>query len=252
MKTVMITGASSGLGWELSLTFAKPSVKVIVSGRNRERLLQLQQRIEEKGGCAEVFVCDLLTKDGQEEFVTLLEKTPCELLVLNAGIGRYGRFSDVPIEDSKNILALNVETQMTLAHAWCRTSKKGKIVFIASIAAFFPCPGMITYAASKACIVSFAEGLRYELRGTNQKVLTVCPGQFRSHFQESAALKPLSQEPSSREAASLARKIVRAIERKEGIYTPWPWKGLLMLRRLIPQRLVMPFLEKKLLGRVVN
>jgi short-subunit dehydrogenase len=182
--------------------------------------------------------------------VDFLEVTACDLLILNAGAGRYGRFTEVLIDDSTDLVELNVTAQMRLAHAWCRANTSGKIVFIASTASFLACPGMATYAASKAFILSFAEGLRFELRKTPLEVLTVCPGRFRSSFQERAALKSIPVEPSSREAAGLARKVARAIERKVGVYVPWPWNAMLMLKRLLPESFLMKLLEKTVLNRV--
>lgn len=252
MNTIAITGASSGLGWQLSVGLAAKGKKLLLFGRDEARLLELKALVESKGAFCQIVSAELLSREGIEEAISALKTFSPSLLIHSAGLGRYGHFSQVPVKASLDIMRLNVLAVMELTHAWINHIKekivyRPKVVFIASSAAFLPIPGMTAYAASKSCLLSFAEGLRFEEKGKID-VLTVCPGQFATNFQKRAAGKPLG-EPSTEEARVVAEKIISSLH-KTGVYTPFPWNWILPLRKLIPQKLLMSFLEKRLLAKM--
>lgn len=251
-KTIAITGASSGLGWQLALELASKENKLLLLGRERSRLAQLKELVTAKGAFCEICSTDLLSPSGVEEAIAAIEAFGPALLVHSAGVGRYGHFSQVPIGASCDVIRLNVLSIMEITHAWAnmvrRTGiERPKVLFIASAAAFLPFPGMAVYAASKSCLLSFAEAFRYEERGRID-VLTVCPGHFKTNFQKRAALSPLG-DPATEEALCIAKKIIRRVH-KNGVYTPFPWNVLLLLRKLLPKSWYMNFLEKRLLTRI--
>lgn len=249
-SSVCITGASSGLGKALALALAEPGIHLILTGRDMARLEEVKSLAEEKKAIVIALCGDLCQESDRRRLEELLQETCPDLLFLNAGMGWYGRFVDTPIERSEAIVDLNISVVMRLTKTWCEAmlslQKKGKVVFIASTAAFLPIPGMGTYAASKAFIVSFAEALRFELRATPLRVLTICPGYFRTRFQDRAAGKTPEVVDESG-AQKLAQKIVKGLWRTE-LYIPLPWRWLLPLRYLVPKRLQGYFLEKRLLS----
>lgn len=249
--TYCITGASSGLGWELSLLLARPGITITICGRNEEKLNQLAMLIESRGGKAFVCVADLATDGGIEAVSRKFEECIPSVLIHNAGIGRYGDFIDVPIQESMDILNVNVVAPMRLTHAWClacRAAKmSGTVVFIDSVAAFFPMASMATYAASKSFLLSFAEGLRWEL--ASHRVLTVCPGSFTSSFQENAARRP--QSPQHTSAVEVAKEIVKLLRKeKSGVHVLGMWKWLKGLASWVPMRWWMPFVKKEIASRL--
>ena len=246
---VAITGASSGLGWYLALGLATQKNHLLLFGRDFSNLIELKGLVEKKGALCEVCVTDLLCKEGIEKTISALTTFCPELYIQCAGIGRYGYFCDVEKESSIDIMRLNVLAVMETTHAWANAMKKegrrAKVVFISSTAAFLPMPGMAVYGASKACLLHFAEGLRYEEKGTID-VLTVCPGYFATNFQRRAACAPLVTS-HTHEAKLVANKIIASLHRT-GIYIPFPWNWILPLRRLIPERILMKFIKTRALS----
>jgi uncharacterized protein len=253
-NTIAITGASSGLGWQLALGLAEKGKKLLLFGRDESRLSQLKSLVEKKGASCEVCVADLLTQDGVNNAILRIESFCPSLLVHSAGFGRYGHFCDIECQASCDIIRLNVLSVMQITHAWANFVKSSaienpKVIFIASAAAFLPIPCSSAYAASKACLLSFAEAFRFEEKG-NIDVLTVCPGHFATNFQRRATLTPLGS-PSTEEARVVAEQIIKRIGKK-GVYTPFPWNWILPLRKLVPKTFLMKVLEKQLFRSILN
>jgi short-subunit dehydrogenase len=251
-KKILITGASSGLGWAFALQMARPGITLFLTGRNAERLSQLRNLVQAKGAVAHTYQADLGSEEGVNQLLGLIDAQAPDLLVHNAGIGAYGEFVQTPLKRSLEIMQVNVMAIITLTNAWCRAilsrSMKGKILFISSIAGLIPTPGMTTYGASKACLNSFAEGLRFELLGSGISVLTVCPAHFSTNFQRRAAGKIL-KEPPSKAADAVAKNILRIIDR-EGVYIPFTWRVLFAIAQLVPRRWLMRQLERQILANV--
>jgi uncharacterized protein len=249
-QRICITGASSGLGWALSLGLARPGITLILSGRNEARLAQLARLVQDKGAYALTCASDLATSEGQQRLISLIDQEAPDLLINSAGIGAYGNFIDTKVERALDIVRLNVMGTAAITHAWCRTllrrSTQGKVVFVSSAAALLPFPGMSMYAASKACLNSFAEGLRYELKDQGIEVLTVCPGHFGTNFQRRAAGKE-DAEPSSAEANEIANDIIGVLG-KQGVYMPRHWRWLLRFKWLVPRAWLMGSLQRRVLS----
>jgi short-subunit dehydrogenase len=252
MNTIAITGASSGLGWQLALGLADKGKKLLLFGRDEGRLSQLKALVEAKGASCEICDADLLHPQGVQRAISAIQVFRPSLLVHSAGMGRYGHFCDLEYQASSDIIRLNVLSVMEITHAWANLVKqekmeRPKVIFIASVAAFLPIPSSNAYGASKACLVSFAEALRVEEEGKID-VLTVCPGYFATNFQRRASLAPLG-DPSTEGARVVAEKIIKAIHKK-GVYTPFPWSWIVPLRKLFPKSFLMRLLEKLLLRRM--
>ena len=244
---ILITGASSGLGWALAVELARPGVELFLSGRDQERLSQLAHLVQERGAAAHICVSDLSTVSGRQQLIDVIEREVPDLLINNAGVGSYGLFVDTELEQSEQIIQVNVMALMAITYAWSRAlisrSKSGKVIFVSSSAALLPCPGMAAYAASKAFLNSFAEALRFELKDRGIAVLTVCPGYFTTNFQRRASGRSLV-DPSSPAAFRVARQVVRVIE-KEGVCVLRPWRWLLTLRWLFPHSIVMNYIRRR-------
>ena len=250
---ICITGASSGLGKALALGLAAPGRHLILAGRDMNRLDEVRRAATDSGAMVTCVCGDLCQEQELHCLEAVIQEMRPDLLFLNAGMGRYGRFVETPLEPSEAIVTLNVLAVVRLVKRWSdamlAAHKSGKVVFIASTAAFLPLPGQGVYGASKAFIVSFAEALRFELRSSGLEVLTICPGYFKTRFQQRAAGKA-AQEVDESEAKKMAQKIIKRLK-KTGVYVPFPWRWLLLLRYLLPSQLRNWIVEKRMVSHQV-
>ncbi len=190
-KTVLITGASSGIGLSLAKIFAREGYALILVARQRDKLEELAKTLQVS---VTVIPKDLSLPDSPREiFDELSQKSiPVDILVNNAGFGTYGRFTEIPVEDGLQMLQVNMVALTHLTRLFLPAmikNKDGKILNVASTAAFQPGPLMAGYYASKAYVVSFSEALAFELKSTGVTVTALCPGPTRTEFQARANMK---------------------------------------------------------------
>lgn len=196
-QTALITGASSGIGYELARIFAEHGYDLVLVSRNEPALHVLAAELSKLHGIsAKVIGKDLSLSSAAFEISNQLKRENIfvDILVNNAGIGIYGPFSktDLLLEIrilELNIVALTVLTKLCLVEMIKK--KKGKILNVASTAAFLPGPLMAVYYASKAYVLSFSEALSRELKGSGITVTTLCPGPTRTAFQKNAGLSEI-------------------------------------------------------------
>lgn len=187
MGTALITGASSGIGADLARQFHAAGHAVILLARRRDRLENLAAAL---GANARVLVADLA--DPASPALIFAETGPVDILVNNAGFGDFGEFSrqDPGRQQAMimvNIAALTALTQLYLPTMVAR--RAGRILNVASIVGFMPCPGLAVYAASKAYVLSFSDALAAELRGSGVTVTCLCPGSTDTEFAEIAQMR---------------------------------------------------------------
>jgi short-subunit dehydrogenase len=199
--TAVVTGASSGIGEEFAKQIASHGTKVILVARRLERLEKIAAEIIAKGGQAKAFACDLENPADRLRLVQLIEKGEVDLLINNAGFGKFGKVTSIPVSEQVSQVQLNILALTELSCVAARAfEKKGKggILNVASAAAFQPVPLMSVYAASKSYVKSFSEGLRAELEGSGVKVGVLCPGATVSEFFDRASTSiTLRQKPMS-------------------------------------------------------
>ena len=191
-KTALITGASSGIGFELAKLFAKDGYNLALVGRNREQLMKIQEEFQKEYNI-KVKICpkDLSISDTPELIFQSLraEMIDIDILVNNAGFGWLGSFAEMDITDALGMLQVNIIALTQLTHLLLPQMIKrneGKILNVASSAAFQPGPFMATYYASKAYVLSFSLALAEELKGTNITVTALCPGPTATNFGKRA------------------------------------------------------------------
>ncbi|MEZ5570954.1 MAG: SDR family oxidoreductase [Halioglobus sp.] len=180
--TVLITGASSGIGETLAGHFARGGYNLVLVARSADKLQRLAKRLEtETRVNARPEPADLTQPGAAKKLAAKLRRQHIEIdiLVNCAGVLEYGSFVDMPATAHQNLIDLNISglTEM-LAHFLPPMVKraKGRILNVASIAAFQPVPNLATYAASKAYVLSLTESLSEELSGTGVTVTALCPG----------------------------------------------------------------------------
>ncbi|MDJ0625449.1 MAG: SDR family oxidoreductase [Candidatus Caenarcaniphilales bacterium] len=200
METALITGASSGIGYELAKIFAKNKINLVLVARNGVKLKNLKKEIEEEAEkknyqiSVSIIVADLSATNSPEKVFNQLQKDDISIdyLVNNAGFGVFGKFQDTDINKEQKMINLNILSLTKLTKLFLPQmleKKKGKIMNVASTAAFQPGPLMAVYFASKAYVLFFSEALSKELKGTGITVTALCPGPTESKFQEEASMK---------------------------------------------------------------
>lgn len=191
---VLITGASGGLGYELACLFAQKHRHLILLARSEDKLKKLQQNLTEQYGIkAEILVIDLSRPDAINSVIAFLDRLGANIdtLINNAGAGCYGEFAASPLDELMRNMNLNMLSVVALTHSLLPRliqHPAATIMNISSAAAFQPVPLLSVYAATKAFIVAFSEGLATELTGSPVKVVCFCPGQFASGFHKHAGM----------------------------------------------------------------
>lgn len=187
-KTALITGASSGIGYELSKVFAKKGYHLVLVSRNEEKLNSISQDIKKQHDIqVKVVPKDLFKSSAPRELYDEVAGVgiSIDVLVNNAGIGVYGRFIDSSMEDLGDLIQLNITSLTALCKLFGADMVKkgsGGIINVASTAAFQAGPFMGTYYASKAYVLIFSEALRNELKKDNVTVTVLCPGPTKTEF----------------------------------------------------------------------
>lgn len=192
--TALITGASNGIGLELAYVNAIKGNNLILVARNWKKLQEIKLDIELKYD-VNVYVIskDLSNKDAAQELyneVKLLQ-LKVDYLINNAGFGDFGMFVETNWEKEQEMISLNITalTQLTKLFLGDMISKRsGKILNLASTAAFQPGPKMAVYFATKAYVLSFSEAIANEVKDYGITVTALCPGPTQSGFQSAAAM----------------------------------------------------------------
>ncbi|MEU9232367.1 SDR family NAD(P)-dependent oxidoreductase [Streptomyces subrutilus] len=191
MTTVLITGASAGLGAAFARAFAAKGAGLVLVARDKERLESVARDLgREFGTAAEVLPADLLDpQDCAAVAARLADRVrPVDILVNNAGFGLPAPFPYSPVEDEERMLDLLVKVPLRLTHAvlpGLRERRRGAVVNVSSVAGLLPTG---TYGAAKAWVTAFSESLRVDMEPYGVRVLAVVPGFTRTEFQERAGM----------------------------------------------------------------
>jgi hypothetical protein len=240
MAWALVTGASVGLGAEFARQIAAEGTSVVLVSRDAEALGVVARELEARGVEAEVLAADLSKRRDVARVARRIsaDDRSVDLLVNNAGFGfRHGflESSEAELDDSLEVMVRAVMV-LTRAAAEAMTRRGGgTIINVSSIAAVLATG---TYAAHKAWVSAFTEGLVSELRGTGVTATAVCPGLVRTQFHERAALD-FSAYPSAvwLDSRAVVRAALRAARRGRVIVTPGARYGLVMaVARVLPRR----------------
>ncbi len=193
MKTALVTGASRGIGRALALELARCGYDLLLTARSEGQLEQVAAEVRLLGRAAQVLPLDLAAPEAAAKLATWALAQPGELtaLVNNAGYGLWGRFEELPLAQQQNMLQLNMHLPVALTHALLpalRQQKAAYVLNVSSTAAYQAVPTLTLYAASKAFVLSFSRGLRYELRETGVSVCCLSPGATTTGFADRAGM----------------------------------------------------------------
>jgi short-subunit dehydrogenase len=191
-ETVLITGASGGIGLELARVFAANGFDLILVARREAELEALAESVRKEHGVkASVLPADLLVPDASEALVRALEDQhlAVDILVNNAGLMDMGGFADLDVGKHERLVQLNVVVLTSLTRRLLPAMIErghGRVLNVASTSSFQPVPSMALYAASKAFVLSLSESLSEELKGTGVTVTALCPGITKTDMYERA------------------------------------------------------------------
>src|SRR5690554_3453965 len=245
-KTILITGASSGLGAEMARQFAAKGRNLALCARRVERLHELQAEIEHKWPQVKVSLKALDVNDHDAVFTVFnefkAEFGTLDRIIVNAGMGKGGSLGTGLFQHNK----ATIETNLVAALAQCeaaleifRRQNSGHLVTISSVSALRGMPrAMTAYAASKAGLVNLTEGIRADLLRAKSpiKVSCIMPGYIRSEINEKVKRTPFMADTTPGVQA-----MVKAIEKEKAqAYVPgWPWTIMAFLIKRLPLKVVM-------------
>jgi uncharacterized protein len=247
-RTALVTGASGGIGRAFAELFARDGFNVVLVARNGATLAEVVEDLRARFGAQALALPSDLSKPGaaQSVFDTVSASGAfIEALVNNAGFATYGRFAEIPLEDERqeinvNVLALTELTKLflrpMLAHG------RGRILNVASTAAFQPGPLMAVYYATKAYVLSFSEAISNELAGTGVTVTCLAPGATQSGFQSRAKMESARLVKGRRlpTAMSAARAGYDAMQKGQRLVIPGALnRAVAMLPRVTPRGLLL-------------
>lgn len=183
----LVTGGTSGIGYELAKLLAKDGYNLILVARSSERLLEVSDEFQEQGADVIMMDKDLSLPNSAREIYDELKSRgiSIDVLVNNAGQGQKGKFQDVPLTRHEEIIQLNVVSVVALTRLFLDdmiAKNRGKILNLASVVSKTPAPEFSIYAASKAFVLSFSEALAKEMEGTNITITALLPGRTDTDF----------------------------------------------------------------------
>jgi len=191
METAVVTGASEGIGYQLSKLFALNKINLVLVARNEKRLKEISEELSVLGISVRYYSKDLSILENAEFVYEDLkrEKTQIVYLVNNAGYGICGEYCEIPWESEYNMFNLNMISLAFLTKKIAGDMVimgKGRILNISSFAAFQPGPYMAAYCASKSFVLSYSEAISYELKKKGVSVTCLCPGVTNTKFHDVA------------------------------------------------------------------
>ena len=248
--TVLITGASAGIGTELARRLAARGHNLVLVARREDRLTALAEELRLANGiAAEARACDLADDEQRGALISALRQGERHVNVVcnNAGYGSFGKFHELDQAGEGKMVRLNVLALHELTGAFLPDMVRrgsGAILNVASVAAFQPIPNNATYAATKAFVHSFSEAVSAELAGTGVSLTSLCPGPVSTEFGEAAGVGELeSQLPGfmAQSADDVARAAIDAMVK--GKRTVFPGMGPRLAGfggRFVPRSALLP------------
>jgi short-subunit dehydrogenase len=192
MQTVLITGASSGIGLELAKLFAEDGNNLVIVARREELLNKIADELKSEYGInVEVIPKDLTLEKSTLEIYEQLKDKDIDVIVNNAGFGAVGPFSELDYKRQIDMVNLNITALTSLTRLFIPNmieKNRGGILNVGSLAGFQPGPYASIYYATKAFVLSFTEGLKEELKNSDLKISCLAPGPTNTEFGEVSGL----------------------------------------------------------------
>jgi uncharacterized protein len=256
-RTALVTGASGGIGEELAKVFAAHGFDLVLVARTEAKLIALGESLAAQHGIRTTTIAaDLSRPEAPAEVVTQLaaRDTTVDVLVNNAGFAAYGKFQEIDLDHQLQLIRVNTAALTELTHHLLPgmiERRRGKVLNLASTAAFMPGPLMAVYYASKAYVLSFSEALNSELSGTGVTVTALCPGPTSTGFQSRAQMEDsrLVRGREIMDATTVAQAAYTGLMRSRPVVIPGASNRIVTLMpRFLPRRII-PGIVKRAQGR---
>lgn len=236
----LITGASSGIGYESAKILASKGYDLIITARSVDKLNKLSEEIKATYNKEVVIIpLDISKKENIEELFNKTKDYEIEVVINNAGLGKVGMFNEVTDDEDYNMININVTAMHMVLKHYADVLDKGYILTVASIASFAPGPKMATYYATKNYIRSYAEAIRYELKKMKKNIgITIlAPGPVNTNFNDTANVTFTLKGVDASKCANYAIK--RMFKKKKFATPKWSVRAATRLMRILPHRISM-------------
>lgn len=233
----LITGASSGIGFESAKILASKGYDLIITARSIDKLNKLKELVEKDYQKNVIIIpLDISKRESLDELFTKTKDYEIEVVINNAGLGKVGMFNEVTDAEDYNMIDINVTAMHMVLKHYADVMTKGYILTVASIASFAPGPKMATYYATKNYIRSYAEALRYELKKMKKDVsITIlAPGPVNTNFNDTANVTFTLKGVAADKCASYAIK--RMFKKKKFATPKWTVRWATRFMRILPHR----------------
>jgi uncharacterized protein len=243
-ETVLITGASSGIGYELAREFAHHGHNLVIVAAIEPELLDAARRLSAEYGVSVKTITEDLRREAAADDIfaqVAASGLSVQILVNNAGIGRRGRFWEISLDDDISMIRLNVEAGVRLTKRFLPSmlhERRGRILNTASLAGFEPGPMMAIYHATKAFMLSWSEALATELQDTGVTLTVLCPGPVDTPFFPEAGMVDthMFQDASVMAPQEVASTAYRALMEGERMIVPGVLnKAMALGTRILPE-----------------
>jgi hypothetical protein len=246
----LITGGSMGIGHELAKVFAANKFNLVLVARSEPRLKQVADELRAQHGIeTKILAKDLSLANAPQEIFDVLSDTPISVLVNNAGFGWRGTFAECDLQhEALDMMHVNMDSLVALTRLFAPpmlARKNGRIMNVASTAAFQPGPFANIYFATKAFVLSFSQALAEELEGTGVTVTALCPGSTRTEFFERAKMQNFRRDSIMMDAGVVARAGYRGLMCGKRVVIPGALNKLTAaLVKFVPMRVTTKIVRK--------
>ena len=228
-KSILITGASSGIGWAVALEYACPGVHLALCGRNPDRIHKIALLCRDKGAVVTYQVMDVQKRLEMAEWIAQIDqKTPLDLVIANAGISKGTGLNVSEEEQVRDIFSVNIAGMLNTVLPIIQPMKlrhRGQIAILSSLAGFRGMPSAPAYCASKAAVRSYGEGLRGRLLNDGIQVSVICPGFVKSRITDANDFEMPFMMKADKAARFIRRGLINNRPR-----IAFPWQSYLLVR----------------------
>lgn len=212
-KTALITGASSGIGYELAKLFIKDNYALVIVSKDAQKLKEIAKEFRKQGATNVTVLAKDLSIAGTAAEVyneTKQKGIHIDVLVNDAGVGEYGLFKETDLEKELAIIQLNISSLVHLTKLYLKdmlAEQSGRILNLSSVAAYQPTPKLAVYAATKAFVLSFTDAIGRELKDSNINVTTLIPKSTDTDFFNKAGMEHIKTAQNDPDDPVLVAKI---------------------------------------------
>lgn len=236
----MITGASDGIGMEVAIMLAAKSNEITLVARSKEKLEKVASTLSGSGH--RIITADLSKRDEVDKLKEDMEANRYDALINNAGVGMYGRFTEMPLHEQVKMMNLNITALTALSYFYLSQAKNGDaLVNVASNLGNTSYPGAAVYAATKAYVINFSESLWWENKKRGIYVVGVCPGATYTNFHNVAGGdKESFPKFVMQTSQQVAHELVRALEKrsKPKVVTGGMNRFMVFFQKLMSRKMV--------------